>query len=149
MSLSLQAIDRLFTRMSVTYGEAWNRSLGQAPINDVKSVWAHELGVFANSLTRIAWALENLPAKCPNVIEFRNLCRQAPMPEAPRLPEPKADPERVRAELAKLGDLKVKVQTKGGDGREWARSILRRYQACERINPTVLRFAREALKEAA
>ncbi len=27
---------------------------------------------------RVAWALENLPERCPNVIEFRNLCRQAP-----------------------------------------------------------------------
>jgi hypothetical protein len=147
MSLSNQAIDRLFTRLGATYGAQWDKSLGTAPLGDVKTLWAHELAPFANSLHRIAWALENLPARCPNVIEFKQLCRQAPAPDVPELPEPKADPERLKQELSKLGDLRAKLVTDTRvDHKAWAKRIMVRYRAAERINPTVLRFAREALK---
>jgi hypothetical protein len=147
MSLSNQAVDRLFTRLGATYGAQWDKSLGTAPLGDVKTLWAHELAPFANSLHRIAWALENLPARCPNVIEFKQLCRQAPAPETPALPEPKADPERLKQELSKLGDLRAKLVTDTRvDHKAWAKRIMVRYRAAERINPTVLRFAREALK---
>lgn len=145
MTMPMKAIDRLFERLAATYGAQWTRQWQDVPMADVKSAWAHELSTFSGSLHRLAWALENLPPKCPNVIEFKALCRQAPAPDTPRLPEPKADPERVRVELAKLSDLKAKVESRGSDGREWARVILKRYQLCERINPTTLRFAREAL----
>jgi hypothetical protein len=148
MSLSNQAIDRLFTRLGATYGAQWDKSLGTAPLGDVKTLWAHELSGYAGSLHRIAWALENLPARCPNVIEFKQLCRQAPAPETPALPEPKADPERLKRELAKLGDMKATIAATPSkvDHKAWAKRIMVRYRAAERINPTVLRFAREALK---
>ena len=84
--------------------------------------------------------------KCPNVIEFKALCRQAPAPEAPRLPEPKADPERVKAELAKLAPVRQAVATSQRDGREWARRIVARSEAGDRIRPITLRFAKEALR---
>jgi hypothetical protein len=147
MSLSNQAVDRLFTRLGATYGAQWDKSLGTAPLGDVKTLWAHELSGYAGSLHRIAWALENLPARCPNVIEFKQLCRQAPAPDVPELPEPKADPERLKQELSKLGDLRAKLVTDTRvDHKAWAKRIMVRYRAAERINPTVLRFAREALK---
>lgn len=147
MSLPLKAVDRLFDRLGATYGAAWDRSLGGAPIGDVKSVWAHELAGFGDKLEMLAWALENLPERCPNVIEFRNLARKAPAPEAPRLPEPKANPERVKAELAKLAPAvsQMKERTKRDDGRDWARRILARHEAGDKFNPTTLRFAKEAL----
>jgi len=146
MSLSNQAIDRLFTRLGATYGSQWDKSLGSAPLGDVKTLWAHELSAYANSLHRIAWALENLPPRCPNVIEFKQLCRQAPAPEATALPEPKADPDRLKRELAKLADIKKAVVADKVDHKAWAKKILARYTAGERINPTSLRFAREALR---
>ena len=146
MSLSNQAIDRLFTRLGATYGAQWDKSLGSAPLGDVKTLWAHELSTYANSLHRIAWALENLPPRCPNVIEFKQLCRQAPAPEATALPEPKADPDRLKRELAKLADIKKAVVADKVDHKAWAKKIMFRYKAGERINPTSLRFAREALR---
>jgi hypothetical protein len=148
MSLSIAAIDRLFERLELSYGGEWVRKWEKSPIEDVKSMWAHELSHYANNLQAIAWALENLPERCPNVIEFRNLCRNAPAPEAPRLPEPKAAPARVAAELSKLGEIKKKVLSSPagvGDGREWARRIMGRYEAGEKLNICTLRFAREAL----
>jgi hypothetical protein len=147
MSLSNQAIDRLFTRLGATYGAQWDKSLGNAPVNEVKTLWAHELAPFASILHRVAWALENLPARCPNVIEFKQLCRQAPAPEVPALPEPKADPERLKRELSKLGEVKAKLKSDSKvDHKAWAKKILVRYTAGERINTTSLRFAREALR---
>ena len=146
MSLSNQAIDRLFTRLGATYGSQWDKSLGSAPLGDVKTLWAHELSTYANSLHRIAWALENLPPRCPNVIEFKQLCRQAPAPEATALPEPKADPDRLKRELSKLADMKKAVVADKVDHKAWAKKIMFRYKAGERINPTSLRFAREALR---
>jgi len=146
MSLSNQAIDRLFTRLGATYGAQWDKSMGSAPLGDVKTLWAHELAAYANSLHRIAWALENLPARCPNVIEFKQICRQAPAPDVPALPEPKADPERLKRELAKLADIKKIAVSDRVDHKSWAKKILARYTSGDRINPTSLRFARDALR---
>lgn len=121
----IRAIDRLFERLGATYGASWEHSIGNAPISDVKTVWAHELEPFKGSLHRLAWALENLPEHCPNVIQFKKLCRMAPSPEVEQLPEPKADPARVAAELAKLAPLRAQAaQPKQKDYREWARIIL-------------------------
>lgn len=141
-----KAIDRLFKRLGATYGAAWDRSLGDAPIADVKTVWGHELSIFANSLHRVAWALENLPERCPNVIEFKRLCQSAPAPEQPVLPEPKADPARLAAELAKLAPLRQsfnKVETK--DCRAWARKLLAEHAAGFKKTPAVLQMARDAV----
>lgn len=144
MSLPSVVVDRLFARLGATYGAAWDRALGAAPLSDVKTVWAHELSGFAARLQDVAWALENLPERCPNAIEFRNLCRQAPRDAEPQLPAPAADPERLRAELAKLGDVR-KAATEPQGARDWARRILARVAAGERVNRTAHRFAREAL----
>jgi hypothetical protein len=148
MSLSLKAVDRLFERMALTYGKQFTDMYSTVDPASVKTLWAHELSAYAGSLHRIAWALENLPPRCPNVIEFKQLCRQAPAPETPALPEPKADPERLKRELAKLGDMKATIAATPSkvDHKAWAKRILARYTAGERINPTSLRFAREALR---
>ena len=148
MSLPLKAIERLFERLTLTYGrrfmDQWDM-LGDDDIGKLKTLWSHELAPYASRLYAIAWALENLPPKPPNLIEFKTLCHMAPRPPEQALPEPKADPERVRQELAKLGEIKQKTPT-GNRGVEWAQTNLRRYRMGERINPTVLRFSREALQ---
>ncbi len=147
MTLPIKAIDRLFERLSATYGSAWSRQWETVPMNDVKSAWAYELGSYAQRLEAVAWALENLPERCPNAIEFRNLCRSAPAPQTPKLPEPKADPERLKAELAKLGQLRAKtVATSSFDHKGWARRILGRFEGGEKLNATSVRFARDALR---
>lgn len=147
MSLSVAAIDRLFQRLAATYGAAWDRAMGSSPINDVKAAWAHELSGFTGRLEALAWALENLPERCPNVIEFRNLARRAPEPETPRLPEPKADPERVREELAKLGPMLEQAKTEGTDDPlVWARRILSRKQHGLRVAHGTYKIAADALR---
>jgi len=75
-------IDTLFETLAATYGAAWDRSLGTAPLNDVKTIWGNHLAGF--TVADIRYALDHLPTKAPNVFEFRTLCRAAPRKEALR-----------------------------------------------------------------
>ena len=123
MSLSSKAIDRLFERLAATYGRDWVAQWAGLEPNSVKSLWAHELAPFATRLDAVAWALENLPERCPNAIQFRALCRQAPTPQVEALLPPRADPQRVAAELAKLAPA-VTIERPRVDHKAWARAIL-------------------------
>jgi len=149
MSLSMKAIDRLFSRLCATYGRRFMDQWGDVPESDVKTVWAHELDGFDRNLTAVAWALENLPERPMNVIEFRALCRRAPAPDVPALPEPAPDPARLAAELSKLGQLRASVsgvrEAGSADHKGWARKIIERHTRGEKVSLTPLRFAREAL----
>lgn len=129
----IQAVDYIFAQCAATYGAAWDKALGQAPISDTKTVWLNAIAPFKSSKKRIVWALQNLPERCPNPIQFRNLCQQAPMPELPALPEPKADPERVARELAKLGQIRSKQESPHGL-KDWAHRLQARDQAGEKLN---------------
>jgi hypothetical protein len=148
MSLPTKAIDRLFERLAATYLSQWTRQFEHVPMADAKTAWAHELAGFASRLEAMAWALENLPPKVPNVIEFKALCRQAPRPVEQQLPAPKADPARVASELSKLRDVFKAAApcAHAVDPKGWAKAILAREKAGEKLNPTSLRFAREALR---
>ena len=142
MSLPLQAVDRLFERLTATYGRQFLSLYEGLDVNAVKSSWAHELSGFGGQLHAVAWALENLPEQPPNAIAFRNLCRRAPDMPLPRLPEPKADPARVREELAKLGGIRKEITRNVGVNTDWAHAIVCRAEAGERIAPLVLSMAR-------
>ena len=88
-----------------------------------------------------AWALQNLPAgKPPTVLEFRKLCNTLPQEATVFLDAPKADPVRVKEELAKLKPALAKT-----DNREWARRIIARKADGEFIYPCTLRMAQGAL----
>lgn len=111
----------------------------------MKSDWAHELSGFEGHPKAIAWALQNLPAdKPPTVLDFKYLARRAPPDELPRLEAPKADPERVAAELAKLAPM-LKAPPKRSNT-DWARAIVARADSGERVSVLTLRMAREALR---
>lgn len=143
MSLPASWIDRIFVKLSLAYGRDFLARWEGIDLNDVKSDWGHELAGFERHPEAIAHALAHLPAKAPSVIEFRALCRQAPAQEAPRLEAPPADPERVKAELAKLGDMRASPPRAGR--LDWARGIVARAEGGAKVSPTCLRMAREAL----
>lgn len=139
-------IDRLFKRMAATYGAAWDRSTGNAPLEDVREVWAHELAGFGSKLQDIAWALEHLPEKCPNVLEFRALCRRAPAPTFQQLEPPKPDAQRIKA-VVEHARAAFDSQHKR-DPKQWARDVVARRAAGKPVSAISLRFAREALGHA-
>ena len=140
-----QPIDRLFERPSMFYGNAWDNSLGSAPLNEIKSFWMHELAGFLKSkeaMMSISYALDHLPERPPNLVQFKNLCMQAPVFKPLALPEPAANPERVKQELAKLAPLRMGP---GVDPKEWARRILDEYAAGRKKPVAVVQMARDAL----
>ena len=148
MSIAARATDRLFERLALTYGNTWARMWEGMPIADVKSQWGAELSWWIdNRIDAIAWVLENLPVRPPNLIEFKALCRQAPAPDVPRLPEPKADPQRLAAELSKLGQLRASAANAERPGaKDWARRIIARHGSGDRVNACTLKFAQEAIR---
>lgn len=142
-------VEYVFKRLAATYGAAWDRSLGQAPIADVMTVWGYQLQQFTQSTAAkkmVMWALDNLPDRCPNVIEFKALCRRAPVAEPLALSEPKADPARVAAELAKLAPLRSRAESHSPvDHKAWAKRLQARHQAGEKLNLNQVRCYRNAL----
>jgi len=139
MSLPAAAVERLFFRLLAVYGvEFANRYAGVGEA-DVKAAWAHELGGYASNLHPIAWALDNLPQRCPNALEFRALCNRAPQPDALRLDLPKADPARIAAALAKTKDTPWPQPAP----EDWWRRIIERSQRGEQVSLYALRMAQE------
>jgi hypothetical protein len=147
MSLPVAWVDRIFDKLTLTYGQSFLRRWADIDLAAVKSDWAHELSGFAHHPKAIAWALQNLPEKAPTVLEFKFLARRAPPDELPRLEAPKADPEVVASELAKLAPaLKAPAAKPSTD---WAHAIVSRAMAGERIAPAVLRMAKEVAAKGA
>lgn len=144
-----QPIDRLFERLSMTYGIAWDNLIGTAPLNEIKTFWMNQLSGFMQSkesMMAISWALNNLPERPLNLIQFKNLCYQAPAVERPRLPSPPADPERVKQELAKFTGFRMGPKV---DPKDWARKILADYDAGVKRPVAVVQMARDALRMSA
>ena len=149
MSLHAEVIDRLFARMTLTYGRAFLDQWAGQTANDVKTFWGYELAEFSGRLKAIAWALENLPERCPNIIAFRNLARSAPRPaDAPALPGPPVDAARLNAELAKLAPVRsaTVAASLNRDDKAWARRIIERSKAGANVAPCTLSMAHSALR---
>ena len=139
-----EVIDAIFAKLAVRYGATWLRQWDGLDMNLVKSDWGSELAGFAQNLEPLRYALRHLPERCPNVAQFRALANACPLPEFKQLPAPKAD-ERVAAEqIAKQIGLK-KALAPAVDGKEWARRIMARQEAGDRIRPYSLQCARQAL----
>lgn len=135
-------IDRLFTRLAATYGADWTRQWASVPIGDVKTAWSHELASFITDLPAIGSALDNLPDRCPNVIQFKALCRACRTVNAtPLLPEPKSDPAFVAQVLAKMADAPIKT----ADMKAWAKLIIARHDDGAVVSPYSLKCALDAL----
>lgn len=149
MSLPLQAVEHIMERLTLAYGRHFTDIYAQVDPQGVKAAWGFELGAFDNDIgmQRIAWALDNLPDRAPNVLQFKTHCRQAPAPAVPQLPEPAADPERMRAELAKLGHVSVKRRqpVSSYNFKQWAKRHIDADAAGQKVRPIALRFAREAM----
>lgn len=144
MSLPTSWVDRIFDKLTLVYGQSFLRRWADIDLNSVKSDWAHELSGFEHHPKAIAWALQNLPTNAPpTVLDFKFLARRAPPDEIPRLEAPKADPERIAAELAKLAP--VKAAPKMRPNTDWAQRIVDRKESGGIVAPMTLRLARQAL----
>lgn len=147
MSLPLPWVDKIFSKLTLVYGRDFIGRWEGLELADVKTDWSHELSGFENFPEGIAFALQNMPAgKPPNVLEFKAMALKAPKPATRLLEPPKSDPARVAAELSKLATVVKRPSAGGIDHKAWAKVILARHDAGEKVRPISLRFAREALR---
>ncbi|MDE2103902.1 MAG: hypothetical protein KGL39_42090 [Patescibacteria group bacterium] len=97
MSLPQPWVDRLFEKLTLTYGRAFLDRWRDLDIEAVKADWAHELANMRAHPEMIAYALQHLPpGEPPTVLQFRDIARQMPPPKFEALPAPTADREKVR-----------------------------------------------------
>ena len=102
MSVPITWVERIWATMRATYGAAFDRQWecpsGVDPathVADMKAHWARELGVYVNAPEALGYALENLPDRPPNLIEFRRICNGRPVYAPTALPAPAPDPKRA------------------------------------------------------
>lgn len=144
MSLPVAWIDKIFTKLTLVYGRDFLGRWEGMDLNAVKSDWAHELAGFEKFPEGIAHALTHLDlVKPPTVFQFRDLARKAPVPEARQLSAPLASQAVVAEQLKRLAPQLQRAQAPADKG--WAHAIIQRVKAGERLNPTTVRFAREAV----
>jgi len=137
MSLPVAVIERLFQRLNATYGSEFINKWDNVSMVEVKTAWSHELAFCADNLNMIVWALVNLPAKCPNLIEFKLICKQAPRPEHFAIEAQKAPADIVDKELARTAQelFKPKVNTQGTvEHKRWAKSLKTRHENGEKLS---------------
>jgi len=136
-------IDLVFAKLSLTYGREFLGRWEGFDMAEVKADWRRELHGWlqANPLA-IRHALENLPAgKPPDVLQFRDLCSRRPDASLPALPAPKADPDRVRREIARLKHLRLQ-----NGPRYWAHALKERDKRGDSLTIAQRVMYREALK---
>jgi len=78
MSLSIDVINRVFLRLSNTYGASWDSMWALNDIHEVKELWAEQLNYFDGKWECFKWAFENLPERPPNLIQFKKLLMDCP-----------------------------------------------------------------------
>lgn len=145
MTLPIAAVERLFDRLSMTYGTEFKNKWTGMPLNEIKTHWAYELSQFASNLNAIGWALQNLPDRCPNLIEFKSLCKQAPRPTTIALDAPKVPIEVVDTEISKIIASLVKTPESTGDHKRWARRLKERHEKGEKLSPYQINCYKVAL----
>lgn len=97
---SLQSlVEAIFTKCILRYGRDFTGRWEGLDLVDVKADWVHELDGMKSETVR--HGLKNLPDKPPTVKDFINACKGAPEIPVLRIDRPSANPELVRAELAK------------------------------------------------
>lgn len=145
MSMPSEWVEALFRRLLGVYGNRFTRmwgDLGEAGVTpeQVKAIWARELGSITPE--QIRHALDHLPESSPpTVLEFRRLCLQAPVMAPPALPAPKADPAAVAQAVGRAMAAPAQHDPKG-----WARRLLARVEAGERLPIAHVQMARQALQ---
>lgn len=143
MSLPSSWTERIFAKLTVTYGQRFLGLYAGVDLQAVKDDWGHELRAYAQSPDALKHALSILPVdKPPTVLEFRQLCRSAPQYVTQQLPAPRTPPPpRMREAVATIGQDKC-------DSKQWARDLKEREQRDPKGLTSAQRWMwREALGE--
>ena len=98
----MNRIESLFAKLAVVYGSEWVRKWEGVDMTLVKGDWDAVLAGLTTD--QIVYGLSKLPERPPNAIQFRELCRHAPVYfEAAQIGyRPAVNPEKRAALLAML-----------------------------------------------
>lgn len=107
MSLPRQWVERIFEKLAVVYGQDFVRLWEGMDMDRVMDDWANRLAPYERAKHALQFALENLPARPPNCIQFEAIAQRAPAKPMVQLEAPRADPVLVQRELAKARALLV------------------------------------------
>lgn len=144
MSLPIEWVEKIFKKLTVTFGRDFLGRYEGIPLIDVKTDWAHELSGFESHPEAIKHALQNInPSKPPTVYEFRNVCASAPKMAAFELQRPAQDPAIVAAIVS---GLKAKPHTPHGM-KDWAHRLKARHDDGIKLNLNQIRCYKTALGE--
>ena len=94
-----ELVNVIFTKMNLLYGRDFTGRWEGLDLQDIKNDWAHELSGFEKRPEAVKYALQNLPPRAPNVLEFRAIVLRAPDVPLQRIAPPAANPELVKAAM--------------------------------------------------
>lgn len=126
-------VPEVLQALAVHYGDAWIRKWDGVPADMLLADWQRHIGDFPRAAA--AHALGKLPLEYPpNASIFRALCLSWPGRPQARLPAPKADPSRVRRELAAIyRRLNVKPPWERGQDEEIPNLDERKREAAAKV----------------
>ena len=140
-------VERIWLAMRATYGAAFDRQwacpAGADPaehVRGLKAHWGRELARYQQAPDAIRHALDNLPERVPNLVEFKAMCNRRPDYAPPALPAPKADPAKVAELIAKVDRGSIL------DPKEWARKLKAREEGSKEHGLT--QYQRDAWRTA-
>ncbi len=143
MSLPSSWVDKIFLKLTLTFGRDFLDRWKGVPIEDVKADWAHELRGFQQNPAAIAYGLEHcIAGKPPTVQEFKSACYRKP-DTTPLLPSPVVDPV-IAARV--LEGLRESAKTKPSM-KDWAYRLKSRHEAGDKLNRNQIACYQAALGE--
>lgn len=120
-------VDRIFARLQGFYGSQFRNQYCTGVVDGVdvglenaKQVWSEELGCFSEWPEALAYGLENLPERAPNLVQFRNLCRNAPAKPEPKQIVHQPTPEQIAINRQRVQDLLKSFRAGNGNGNKTA-----------------------------
>lgn len=141
MSLPKPWVERIFAKLTLTYGRDFLSRWEGLDMEAVQADWAHELQAYAQNQDAIKKALQSLPeGKPPTVLEFRALCRGAPGDGPLKLSYAQADPAVVAAALSGL------KRPDSNHPKAWAWALKDREERGDRLSIAQRDMWREALR---
>lgn len=143
MSLPMPWVEKIFLKLTLTFGRGFTDRWDESSLQAVKEDWAHELRFFQQNPSAIAYGLENcLAGKPPTVQEFKTVCNRKP-DTTPLLPSPVVDPV-IAAKV--LGGLRQSAAPVGGM-KDWAYRLKGRHEAGDKLNRNQIACYQAALGE--
>lgn len=143
MSLPMPWVNKIFLKLTLTFGRDFLSRWEGVPIEDVKADWAHELRGFQQNPASIAYGLEHcITGKPPTVQEFKSACSRK-QDTTPMLPSPVVDPVIAARVLEGLRESsKPKTSMK-----DWAYRLKARHESGDKLNSNQIACYQAALGE--